>query len=78
MVLFDSSEDEDESSCPAVPRPADDVAVELSFWRLGRLLERGAGEERARALVACPDIVWLSVPSHGRRRLWPRLRQAGI
>eukprot|EP00974_Lingulodinium_polyedra_P119870 11172817-Lingulodinium_polyedra.AAC.1 len=28
--------------------------------------------------MACSDVIWLSAPCHGRRRLWPRLRQAGI
>eukprot|EP00974_Lingulodinium_polyedra_P051293 4933489-Lingulodinium_polyedra.AAC.1 len=35
-VLFDSSDDEEESSCPAVPRPSDEIAADLALRRLGR------------------------------------------
>eukprot|EP00974_Lingulodinium_polyedra_P116932 11161111-Lingulodinium_polyedra.AAC.1 len=38
-ILFDSSGDEDESSCPAVPRPSDEVAADLALRRLGRILD---------------------------------------
>eukprot|EP00974_Lingulodinium_polyedra_P060897 5871658-Lingulodinium_polyedra.AAC.1 len=38
-ILFDSSGDEDESSCPVVPPPSDEAAADLALRRLGRILD---------------------------------------